>query len=119
MLDFIDEDALAEMAWSAIQKEAADVESAQTLRLKRSLAVAMQSLGPPFLGRHDLESIKAPVIASGGESGLGRLYGAGSRMERKALELHQDHVEEARLDCLAMEIVSEKKKPRLVARNRS
>ncbi len=31
-------------------------------------------------------------------------------MERKALKLHQDCVEEARLDCLVMEIIEHKKK---------
>lgn len=68
MLGFLVEDALVEIAWPAIQKKALDVESAQTLQLKLSLAVAMQSLDPLFLDRYDLESIKAPVIASNGES---------------------------------------------------
>lgn len=69
----------------------------------------MQSLGPLFLNRHNLELIKAPVIALVGEYGLGRLYKAGSRIKQKALELHQDCVEEARLDCLVIEIVEQKK----------
>ncbi len=32
----------------------------------------------------------------------------GSRVEQKSLELHQDRMEEARLDCLALEIVERK-----------
>lgn len=45
----------------------------------------------------------------GPKSELGHLYRVGSKIEQKALELHQDRVEEARLDCLAMEIVEQKK----------
>lgn len=110
MLGFVNKDGLACMAWARIQKEAPEAKNAQSLRLKRSLTVAFQTLGPPFFGRYDFKSIKAPVIALGAESELGRLYRAESKMKRKALKLHQDCVEEARLDALAMEIVQQKKK---------
>ncbi len=49
------------------------------------------------------------MIAPGPEYELGRLYKTGSRMEQKSLELHQDRIDEARLDCLALEIVERKK----------
>lgn len=73
------------------------------------LAVALQPLGSLFLGRHNFELIKAPVIAPRAKSELGCLYKAGSRMERKALVLDQDRVEKARLDALAIKIVQRKK----------
>lgn len=109
MPDMIDQDALVHTAWPIIQKKAAEVESVQNLQLKQSLTAAFQPLGPFFFGRHDIESLKMPIIVPGPEFELGCLYRAGSRMKRKALELHQDRVEEARLDCLAMEIVEQKK----------
>ncbi len=62
-----------------------------------------------FLGQHNVKSIRAPIIALGPESELGQLYGAGSKIKQKSLELHQDRVEETRLDCLALEIVKWKK----------
>ncbi len=49
------------------------------------------------------------MITSEPKFKLRRLYGAGSRIEQKSLKLHQDWVEEARLDCLALEIVEQKK----------
>lgn len=93
------------MAWPAIQKKVTDIKSTQTLQLKRSLTIAMQYLDPFFFGHYDLKSIKAPVIILGGKSGLGYLYEVRLKMDQKALKLHQDRVEEARLDCLLMEIV--------------
>lgn len=74
----------------------------------------MYFLGRLYLSCHDLECIKAPIIAPSSESQLGRLYGAGSQLEQKALELNQDHVEETRLDYLVIEIIECKK--RAVAR---
>ncbi len=109
MLYFVNKDVLAYAAWPGIQREAANVENAQNQRLKSFLAITLYPLGPPYLGCHDLESIKTLVIASSSESKLGRLNSAGSRLERKALELHQDRVEETRLDYLVMEIIKCKK----------
>lgn len=86
-----------------------DIEFAQTLQLKRSLTIAMQYLDPFFFGNYDLKSIKAPVITLGDKSGFGYLYEVMLKMEQKALKLYQDRVEEARLDCLLMEIVEQKK----------
>ncbi len=88
MLGYIDEDATVCAIWPKIQREAAEIEAAQTNRLKRSLTIALQPLGAPFLGQHDVESIRAPVIAPGPESELRQLYGAGSRIEQRFLELH-------------------------------
>lgn len=45
------------------------------------------------------------MIAPGPESKLGQLYKADSKMKQKSLELHQDRVEEVRLDCLALKIM--------------
>lgn len=91
-------------------EEAAKAIKAQSTRLKHFFAIAFQPFNPPFLGWHKIELIQTPVIILGSESKLGQLYKTGLKMEQKALELHQDHVEEARLDCLAMEIVEWKKK---------
>lgn len=109
ILGYVDEDATVHAIRPKIQREVAEIETAQINWLKRSLAVALQPLGPPFLGQHDVESIRAPVIIPGLESKLEQLYGAGSRIEQKSLELYQDQVAKARLDCLALEIVERKK----------
>lgn len=61
------------------------------------------------MGQHNVELIRALVIALRHKSKLRRLYGMGSKIEQKFLELHQDRVEETRLDCLALEIVEWKK----------
>ncbi len=88
MLGYVDEDATVCATWPKIQREDAEIEAAQTNQLKRSLAVALQPLSPPFLGRHNVESIRAPVIAPGPEFELERLYRVGSKMEQESLELH-------------------------------
>lgn len=49
------------------------------------------------------------MIALKPESKLEQLYKAGSRMEQKSSELHQDRVEKARLGCLTLKIVERKK----------
>lgn len=66
-------------------------------------------VGPPFLGLHDIESLRTPVITRGPDSFLRLQYGAGTFAERNAIQLHQFRVEEARLDCLALEICERKK----------
>lgn len=50
------------------------------------------------------------MITSGPDSKLGQLDEKGSRIKQKFLELHQDRMEEIRLDYLALEIVEQRKK---------
>lgn len=112
MEDFVpleDEDEEFRDSLSAIKKEAANIKAAQHHRLARNIAVAMNRLGLPFLGPYDIKSLRAPVIACGPESFLGLQYGTASLVERNLIKLHQYRVEEARLDCLAIEICERKK----------
>lgn len=81
MLGYVEENITVCATWPKIQREVAEIKTAQTNWLKHSLAIALQRLGPPFLGRYDIESIKAPVITPGPESELGQLYEADLRME--------------------------------------
>ena len=71
--------------------------------------VTMSRLSPLFLGVHDIKSLRSLVIAHGPDFFVGLQYDAGSFSEQNAIQMHQFRVEEARLDCLALEIYARKK----------
>lgn len=86
-----------------------DIEFAQTLWLKCSPTITIQFLYPLFFGCYNQRSIKALIIISRDEYKLGCLYKARSKIKQKTLKLHQDCVEEIRLDYLVIENVEQKK----------
>lgn len=81
MLYLVNKDEFICAVLLGIPKEAIDAENAQNQQLKHFLAAALYPFSPLYLGRHNLESIKVPVIAPSSESKLGRLYDTGSRLE--------------------------------------
>ena len=109
ILGYVDKNTVICAAWPKIKRKIAEIKAVQTNWLKHLLTVALQSFGFPFLGPHNIESIRAFMIIPRPEFKLGKLYEAGSKMKQKSLELYQNRVEEARLDCLALEIVKQKK----------
>lgn len=112
MEDFVSLEDKDEEFWdslSAIKKEAANIEAAQHYRLAQNIAVAINRLGPSFLGLHDIQSLRALVIGCSLESFLGLQYGTTSLVEQNLIQLYQYRVEEARLNCLAIEICEQKK----------
>lgn len=107
MLRFVDEDRLPYTAWVKIQKKVIKAKNTQSFYLKCFFTIIFQPLGSLFFSNYDFELIKTLIIVSEAKLKLSFLYKARLRIECKALELH---VEEAKLDVLAIEIMQQKKK---------